>query len=613
MHIAEESDENEEGGSSTSSTSFSLDTHLPNVDGADDSSEDEQHASITKTAKKARKYKPLFFRRPSRESVVKETYEVGTTLKLMSPSNSYVDSDTVSFAAGKGKLPNVKDLLTETHSEFPCGSQISRASNSRLGMVPCTSEKEYADALYTMSYLSPTRGMEAPESPPQPGTPTEDMQLKLPLLQNVSSSGKGSGSEVKLNAGWVVLKSIKEEVAKYEMETRSKLRIRPVASSSESFIVKNAPRKRCYETVTNASEKQSQISDESILENSSQQGRVRETDVLKCAEASWDRKEFDKESKMSNVLSKTEAISGALEASLNESKKSPFRDLIDEDTCERFDQFKDVSPFRDLVKDSPVITEREFVVFPSQENQEDCATKRILEVDVKKNQIGIEQGSQENVHCKIFHTKNSFSSVTKEKVDECPSSKAGEEHYQEVEATEREDSITCSSCQTELSTTSNNNSIMRDSTSVCLSNSSCVEIQQLHVHESSGIHCTQFNTSNSFWNDETLLDSNVTVDKTYITPRLSQTNRQTVAIQPQIFHPSTVYTTTNDGPSVEHVLSTFNIYNIPPTDNGTPFWGDAKDVPSKASAKDFLRSTLLIRSKLICHLPEFKADQEQVF
>ena len=84
VQITEQEEIDEESSSSSFAEYF-----LPNVDGANDDSSEEEPSGCgaSKRTKKDRKYKPLLFR-TTKSIVYKVQQDAGTTLKLLSPSSS---------------------------------------------------------------------------------------------------------------------------------------------------------------------------------------------------------------------------------------------------------------------------------------------------------------------------------------------------------------------------------------------------------------------------------------------------------------------------------------------------------------------------------------------
>lgn len=161
---------------------------LPNLDGANDtSSEDEELLSrISGSSKGIRKYKPLVFRKSTPKMQPKRKLKISTTT-----------------------APSSSSLLVANPASSKNSSQ----------------EKPSSDALFNMGWLSPQPDP-VPDSPPRPETPNkiESAQVVIrPLLDDMSIFNRSRKEKVTLNSGLVVLKSLQDEIKAYQTQSGRKL------------------------------------------------------------------------------------------------------------------------------------------------------------------------------------------------------------------------------------------------------------------------------------------------------------------------------------------------------------------------------------------------------
>ncbi|XP_059350922.1 DNA polymerase zeta catalytic subunit-like isoform X2 [Daphnia carinata] len=213
---------------------------LPNVDGADDSSSEDERQDLAgkRRVKKEKKYRPLMFRSTSNATISEVSHDTYTAIKLRYPSSSpprFPSAYSTSLATTPGaNFPVVDETCLED-------SHICSLPSSELTIK--SNKSEYTDALYTMSYLSPPP-FQPSESPPRPLTPIKDARVTIrPLLQDISAFEATKGCKVKMNSGLVVLKSLEEEILAYQKRTLRNLRISSHVPRQESLFKPN-PRKR---------------------------------------------------------------------------------------------------------------------------------------------------------------------------------------------------------------------------------------------------------------------------------------------------------------------------------------------------------------------------------
>lgn len=264
-------EEDEDGESSSSSFT---ETYLPNVDGADDdSSDEEKHGSYSGAAKQSRTYKPLRFR----SSLIKNKVHVGAdTLQLQSPAVSPFKRSSASFESTK-RMPEVNDSLQMINkTRFERNETHKSSAVAKRSSLPVRNFDEDTDALYAMSYLSPI-STGRPESPPRPITPIKNAQVTLgPLLQDIRKYENTSGRKLAVNSGQVMLKSLEEEVSSYETRTQSKLRL-PSNVSIERSMKTRRSRKRLRITESDSDQEENK-------KNADSQVTIEAKAVTKCVE-----------------------------------------------------------------------------------------------------------------------------------------------------------------------------------------------------------------------------------------------------------------------------------------------------------------------------------------
>ena len=546
-----EGNEEEESSSSSFPEAF-----LPNVDGADSSDDEPRNYG---KVKQARKYKPLQFRPgPPKvaRSKVESELDSGTSLNLQSPSSS-LPSVTLSHSASsihQRRMPKV-DNSVNSNSRFECSeihhveSRSTSAKRLEIETVEQPNHSEYSDALYSMSYLSPPP-IESPESPPQPGTPMKNARITVrPLLQDISAFERSSGRKIKVNSGRVILKSLEEEIDSYQSQSHVRLRIDSSSSNRESPVSQEKSRKRQrIESDTVDEIEQVFQADETQMQEENQGDTV--SSISEKEEFMCFSQIFVAKKEMSSKLSKNQTQSSGI------NRRSCG---ITQGTVKETKHTIDLQ-----VCDTNSIT--------GSEENEIC----MIDVDTPKK-------DEEN----IFHQPSQKETNLDHSLPQCQNSVLSNEGSESCDIPELPDSIHS------LSQNLSRSSSSLQFTSHCDSSNSVI-----------------WNEDSSSFLDDRVKTVNKIEESTKL-PQLSQTD-QSIVIQPQVFNPSTIYATIFDGPSHKHVVSTLDLYDIPSADNGTPFWGDAKDLEPFAKTKDFRRQTLPICSKLICHLPDFGASNQQV-
>ena len=228
IDIGEQEDEDDDDSNATLTQDF-----LPNLDGANDTSSDDEEQTRESKPKKIRKYKPLVFRKittkknPNQDqSSVLARKEIST---IAGPSSSAM-SDPSLLSDGNDSVAKVSvtpnsDNLKKNHP------------STRKGQ-----ERQFSDALFAMSMLSPQS--DAPrDSPPRPDTPNriDSAQVVIrPLLEDIATFNHSRKGKVKVNSGTVVLKSLRDEVQVYQTKFGRKLHLPADLKSDEQELSRPA-------------------------------------------------------------------------------------------------------------------------------------------------------------------------------------------------------------------------------------------------------------------------------------------------------------------------------------------------------------------------------------
>lgn len=494
--------------------------------------------------------------------------KAGTTLKLTSPSSSSQRFPSASFSTST--MPQVNNSIssdTQSETRNVCSKSASTTS-PQTGSIAMPNNCEYADALYAMSYLSPLP-LDAPESPPKPGTPIKDARVAIgPLLEDISAYESASGGKIKFNSKRVLLKSLEEEISTYQSQNNRKLRL-PPSISYQQTVKKQTGRKRKKKSDADVDEKR----------------------VPQMEGAYQDVK--------SSLIDTTLLLSQKLKSSQNvsqiESSMTVLKDrIVSEIQSQESEQISDGEPtecvLQEIGKETEDVKEDEMAsekVYSSCSMTEEDDTKIIADSQCK-NMTNETKKDEDDIkdEAPISDAELNFSSQTPNNLQMSqippPSSDDSSGNCERL-------SESIFEIKSSHSTTVNPS---RASSSLIYSTNHC-------------------DSSNSTWDGDNsdVLHGNDETDRpeTPPTPLI-----ECPEIPPQVLNPATAYTTATDGPSLERVTSTMSIYDIPSKDNCKAFWGDANDLPSIIKSKDIRRQSVLIGSNLICHLPEFGTTSQQV-
>ena len=234
---------------------------LPNLDGANDtSSEDEEQSRTSSSSKRIRKYKPLVIRKSTPKVQPKKKLSIST---LAAPTSS---------------------SLLET--------------NQSSGKSPLQ-KKEFSDALFNMGWLSPQPDP-VPDSPPRPETPNriESAQVVIrPLLDDMSTFNNFRTEKVTLNSGQVVLKSLQDEIQAYQTESGRKLHL-PVDLKRKRC---EADAKKSWKKERKQSESENQNMSKRLNENENELTMM-ELKLKKLERAKLDKTKLEESSQVSSVV-----------------------------------------------------------------------------------------------------------------------------------------------------------------------------------------------------------------------------------------------------------------------------------------------------------------------
>lgn len=566
-------------------------SYLPNLDGAnDDSSDDEPRASDSGATKKARKYKPLLFR-PSSRTVRKANLEARTTLQLTSPASTprpFRDEPGASSICQK-IMPRLSDsFMNDTRLErsetdtVPC-QPASATNDMKTKSELKQNNDEYDDALFTMSYLSPLLAA-ASESPPRPGTPLKDARIVVnPLLRDISVHENTSGRKITIRSARVLLKSLDEEIVHYQSQTRLKLRLPSSLSSLEKPVKQRSGKRQRKKKSANNEEKKKKSDEGSTSFVSG--GTDKDINALigeeKLADCSSGTEPFVAEEEMTGNVSEIRS---------DDSKKNSGNIELNNKSFESGSQPMEVAHQE----------------FHNNQNQ-----VIVIEVEkVKEDNFSIEEKSTIDL---IKQNENNFASSVEEIEDESDSRIEIIDDHSLDNKIELPNSSPAPVEVTDLQQCNDGNTSERGSLSESFPSwlGSSHSVSQNPSRSSSTLHFLRSDSSNSVWNDENSLlpEDHINVEEK---PLSNLLNSQSLTLPPQVFHPSSVYTNLVDGPTRQSIISTMELYNIPSADNSAPFWGDPKDLPSGIKSKDYGRISVPIGSNLVRHLPDFGSIHQQV-
>ncbi len=408
---------------------------------------------------------------------------------------------------------------------------------------------EYSDALFAMSYLSPLP-YKSLGSPPQPGTPIKDARVTVhPLLQDISAHEDLTGRKIKVYSGRVILKTLDEEIDKYQTQNHLKLRITPILSDRESFVSEERDKKRQRKSKSDTEDEINKIyqTDESQIQKEHQGDSKNVFNTRNSENEDWTMSQIEIPKTNKQLINQ---IHGTSKTAIIKS----------------------------------------------------CKELRVIEKEIEQPAMGQEIDNEDVYTKNIENEENKmFTFNAEDKLND------KDESFYEISPYKTPHSLLF---RTEINPGPSNQG--SDKSSCEFLNSHSLMVQNWSPSSSSLYFTGLRDASNSIWNDDDrtslLVDGDDITDETPIT---TQTNKS-IVIHPQVFHPSTIYAPIVDGPSHKRVTCTLNLYNIPSAVNGIPFWGNSKDLVSMSKTKDFRRQTLPIASNLICHLQDFGSSNQQV-
>lgn len=432
------------------------------------------------------------------------------------------------------------------------GSRPSSADHLETKSTTESNNSEYSDALFAMSYLSPLP-YKSSGSPPQPGTPMKDARITVhPLLQDIAAHESLTGRKIKVYSGQVILKTLDEEIDKYQTQNHLKLRVTPILSDRESFVSEESDKKR---------QRKSRSDNEDEIYNIYQ---ANESQIQK-------EHQCDSRNRYSTQISEKEYWTMS-QIEIPKTNKQVNSKLL-------------INQTHGTSKTASI---------------KSCREVRVTEKEIEQPTMGQEICNEDAVYTKSSENEENtkFSFNAKDNLN------AKDKSFNEISQYKTPHSL----FRTENPEPAWNQG--SDDKSCELLNSHSLMVQNLSP--SSNLYFTGLrDASNSIWSDDRNslpVDGDNITDETPIT---SQTNKS-IVIHPQVFHPSAIYAPIVDGPSHKRVTSTMNLHNIPSAVNCMPFWSNANDLVSISKTKDFRRQTVPIASNLICHLPDFGSSNQQV-
>lgn len=522
-------------------------------------------------------------------AVVKANSEACTTLQLTSPASSplHFHDGAGNTSVSQKRMPRLSHLLMNDtqmeRSESDIGpnrpvSAVDIKAKPQLKQI----NDEYTDALFAMSYLSPLPTA-APESPPQPGTPLKDARITINnLLKDISAHEITCGRKVTIRPTRVLLKSLEEEVDSYQSQTRLKLRLPSSLSSQEKSVQQRRSGKRQREKKSdNHDEEKKKKADKvktPFIRGETEGDKSALIDEEICVDCSSGRKSL--------VLEEETKINDLKIRSYDSKERAEKRE--ESDNCfETRGQPMEITHVCLEKENQVVVAETEII-------QQEILIKEMITSDQDRQ-------SEENF---VF----SVEEITEDKNESKKFSIEDKASVHVIEFPPNSSLVSREIADLQLSNdgiTSERGSLSESIPSWLGSSHS---LSQNPSRSSSTLHFLRSDSSSSVWNDEnnSLPEDHIsTEEKPLVDP-------QSLIVPPQVFRSSTVYANLVDGPTRQHVISTMELYNISPADNGAPFWGDPKDLLSGTKSKDYGRITVPIGSNLVRNLPDFGSIQQQV-